>query len=265
VTNRRLRKALLEKLKVTPQALSWRVQGLKKQYAITTEDATYIIAQRQGIILDKYLDRDTVSHIRGIIQQITHITQDATTIAKLARKGKREAEKKQLFVVFPKEFTVTDPILEKGKLLEARDMAAVYPLLYVLENSIREVIDQVMTSRYGHNWWDLKVGKLKDRVNERMSDEKRNSWHQRRGARPIDYLDLAQLPALVRQIQKDIVPDVIPSIEWFTQFVDEVYRSRCVVCHMNPLDETNIQAVKVKFIQWQRQIAMKKDLITKAQ
>jgi hypothetical protein len=265
MTNRRLRKVLLEKLKVTPQALSWRVQGLKKQYAITTEDATYIIAQRQGIILDKYLDKDTVNHVRGIIQQITHITQDTTTIAKLARKGKREAEKKQVAVVFPKEFTVTDPILEKSKLLEARDMAAVYPLLYVLENSIREVIDRLMTNRYGNNWWDLKAGGLKKAVDKRKSDEERNMWHQRRGARPIDYLDLAQLPALVRQIQKDIVPDIIPSIEWFTQFVDEIYKSRCVVCHMNPLDSTNVGAVKLRFTQWQRHMAGKKDLIPKVQ
>jgi len=264
VTNRRLRRALLEKLKVTPQALSWRVQRLKKQYAITTEDATYIIAQRQGIILDKYLDKDTVNHIRGIIQQITHITQDTTTIAKLARKGKRGTEKKQLFVVFPKEFTVTDPILEQRKLLEARDMAAIYPLLYVLENSIREVIDRLMTNRHGSNWWDSKAPKgLKDTLSKRMSDEKRNSWHQRRGARPIDYLDLEQLPALVRQIQEDFVPNIIPSVEWFTQFVDEVYKSRCVVCHMNPLDNTSIQSVKVKFTQWQRQIAGKMDLIPK--
>lgn len=261
MTNKRLREALLGKLSVTPQALSQRVQVLKKQYAITTEDATYIIAQREGIILDKYLDGDTINHVRGIIQQITHITQDTTTIAKLARKGKREAEKKQLVVVFPKEFTVTDPILEKRKLLEARDMAAIYPLLYVLENSIREVIDRLMINRYGNNWWDSKAGKLKDKVNERMSDEKKNSWHQRRGARPIDYLDLAQLPALVRQIQKDIVPDIIPSIEWFTQFVDEVYKSRCVVCHMNPLDSTNVEAVKLRFTQWQRQVKGKRDLI----
>ena len=265
MTNRQLRKALLEKLDVSPQALSQRVQGLKRQYAITTEDATYIIAQREGIILDKYLDKGTVNHVRGIIQQITHITQDTTAIAKLARKGKRGAEKKQLVVVFPKEFTVTDPILEQRKLLEARDMAAIYPLLYVLENSIREVIDRLMTDRHGSNWWDSKAGKLKDKVNERMSDEKKNSWHQRRGARPIDYLDLAQLPALVRQIQKDIVPDIIPSIEWFTQFVDEVYKSRCVVCHMNPLDSTNVGAVKLRFTQWQRQIAEKKDLIPKVQ
>lgn len=262
MTNRQLRRALLGKLKVTPQALSQRVQGLKRQYAITTEDATYIIAQREGIILDKYLDRDTVNHVRGIIQQITHITQDTTTIAKLARKGKKEAERKQLAVVFPREFTVTDPILEKRKLLEARDMAAIYPLLYVLENSIRELIDRFMVSTYGDDWWESKAPEsLRKTVNTRMSEEEKNLWHQRRGSRPIDYLDLAQLPALVRQIQKDIAPDIIPSIEWFTQFVDEVYKSRCVVCHMNPLDGINVKAVKLRFIQWQRQVKGKKNLI----
>lgn len=262
MTNRQLRKALLKKLKVTPQALSQRVQKLKRQYAITTEDATYIMAQREGIILDKYLDRDTVSHVRGIIQQITHITQATTTTAKLARKGKREAEKKQIVIAFPKELTVTDPILEEKKLLEAKDMAAVYPLLYVLENSIREVIDLAMTTHYGEKWWDSQAPRqLREMVTSRMSDEQRNSWHQRRGARRIDYLDLNQLPALMRKIEKEVVPNIIPSLEWFTQLVEEVYKSRCVICHMNPLDKDNIQAIELRFRQWQKQISAKKDQI----
>lgn len=265
MTNRQLRKALLEKLGITPQALSERVKKLKRQYAITTEDATYTIAQREGIILDKYLDRDTVNHVRGIIQQITHITQGTTTIAKLARKGKRESEKKQIVIVFPKEFTVTDPILEKKRLLEARDMAAIYPLLYVLENSIREVIDRFMTSTYGNNWWESKAPRaLKRTVSIRMSDEEKNSWHQRRGARPVDYLDFIQLSDLMRNIEKEVAPDIIPSVEWFTQLVNEVYKSRCVVCHMNPLDADNTEAVKLRFRQWQKQISAKKALIPEA-
>jgi len=229
---------------------------------MTTEDATYVIAQQEGIILDKYLDKDTINHIRGIIQQITYITQSTTTIAKLARKGKKESEKKQIVVVFPKEFTVSDPILEKRKLLEARDMAAIYPLLYVLENSIREVIDRFMTSTYGNNWWESKAPEaLKRAVNIRMSDEEKNSWHQRRGARPIDYLDFNQLPALVRKIEEEVKLDIIPSIEWFAELVNEVYRSRCVVCHMNPLDADNTDAVRLRFRQWQKLISAKKDLV----
>jgi hypothetical protein len=262
VTNRELRKVLLKKLRVTPQALSQRVQKLKRKYAITTEDATYIIAQREGIILDRYLDKDTVNHVRGIMQQIIHITQDTATIARLARKGKMKSEEKQMVIVFPKEFTVTDPILENKRLLEARDMAAIYPLLYVLENSIREIIDRFMTNHYGSKWWDSKAPKeLRETVSKRMSDEQKNSWHQRRGARPIDYIDLNQLPALMRRLEKEVVPDIIPSIAWFTQLVEEVYKSRCVVCHMNPLDTVNTQSVKIRFTQWQKQIGAKKSLI----
>jgi hypothetical protein len=102
---------------------------------------------------------------------------------------------------------------------------------------------------------------LKDTVNNRMQAENRNSWHQRRGARPIDYLDLNQLVPLVRGIQQYVVPDIIPSIEWFSQLVDEVYQSRCVLCHMKPLDNDSIQSVKLRFRQWQKQINAKSALL----
>lgn len=262
MTSRQLRNALLSKLEISPQALSQRVQKLKRQHPITTEDATYIIAQREGIVLTKYLDKDAVNHVGSIMQQIGQITQDTARRASLARKGKRESEKKQVVIAFPRELTLTDPILGNKRTSEAKDMAAVYPLLYVLENSIREVIHRFMTNRYGSKWWHSKAPRaLRETVSNRMSDEEKNSWHQRRGARPVDYLDLKQLPTLMRQMEEEMVPGVIPSIEWFTQLVDEVYKSRCVVCHMNPLDKINAQSVRIKYTQWQKQISAKKHLI----
>lgn len=262
MTNRQLRKALLEKLGFTPQALSQRVQKLKTQYAMTTEDATYVIAQREGIILDKYLDKDTVDRVRSLLQHISAPIQALPPVTRATRRGKEEPGVVQRVIVIGKEFKITDPILQQKKILEAKEMASIYPLLYILENSIREVIDRVMTSRHGDNWWDSEAPKsLRDTVSKRMADERRNAWHQRRGVRPIDYLDLYQLPALMRKIQKEVEPDIIPSLEWFTQLVEEVYKSRCVVCHMNPLDRDNIQLVKLRFAQWQKLISDKKNLI----
>lgn len=263
MTNRPLRKALLEKLDVSPQRLSQRVKKLKKQCAMTTEDATYVIAHQVGIPLDKYLDKETIDRVRNL-QSTLSPTIVSSPVGKATGKRRTGTEDKQRVVIIGGEFKLTDPILQQRKLLEARDMAAIYPFLYVLENSIREVIERVMTRRYGDKWWDSKAGDLKKAVNKRTSDEERNMWHQRRGARPIDYLDFAKLPILVEQVEKDFVPDIIPSIGWFKHFVDEVYKSRCVVCHMNPLDNTNIQSVKVKFTQWQRQVEGKKDLIPEA-
>lgn len=262
MTNTQLREALLKKLGITRQALSQRIQKLKQQYPMTTEDGTYVIAQQQGIILDKYLDKGTVDRVRGLLQHVSPPTQATASATRVTRRRKEELRKEQRVIVIAKEFKVTDPILPQKRIFEAKEMGAIYPLLYMLENSIREVIDRVMTSRHGDDWWDSQAPKgLREKVNGRMADEKRNAWHQRRGDRPIDYLDLDQLPALMRKIDKEVVPDIIPSLEWFTQFVDEVYKSRCVVCHMNPLDTNNIQAVKLRLTQWQKLIDSNRQLI----
>jgi hypothetical protein len=262
MVNKKLRAALLATLDITPQALSQRVQKIKTQYPVTTEDAVYMIAQQQGIILSKYLDNNTIDRVRDLLQQAPIRPIYSSSSERKISEKKTEAEKRDRIIIISKEFTITDPILPEKKNLEAKDMAKIYPLLYIMENSIREVIDRVMTSKHGSDWWDSQAPRgLSENVNKRMADEKKNSWHQRRGSRPIDYLDMDNLPSLVRKIDKDIIPSIIPSVEWFTQFIDEIYRSRCVICHMNPLDDHNIQAVKLRFRQWQKLINEKKNII----
>lgn len=39
--------------------------------------------------------------------------------------------------------------------------------------------------------------------------------------------------------------------------VDEVYQSRCVVAHMNPLNQTNVDNVGIKFNQWETLVKAK--------
>lgn len=259
MTNKELRKVLLQKLGISPQALSQQCQKLKTQIPMTTEEAVYVIAQRNAIILDKYLDKEMVDRVRVLLQQIAPASQ---VLLRGTRGKAKEAFPEQRVIKIGKEFKFTDPILPQKKILEARDMTAVYPLIYILENSIREFIDQIMISQYGDNWWSSKAPtELRNDVSKRMAEDQKHSWHQRRGARPIDYLDLKDLPRLMRKIEELVVPDIIPTLEWFRQLVEEVYKSRCVVCHMNPLDKNNIQAVKVRFNHWQRQIAEKKHLI----
>jgi hypothetical protein len=256
MTNRRLRKALLEKLKITHQALSQRVKTLKRDRPMTTPEAVYLIAHQNGIALDKYLPQQEIESLRALLPTAPRRSFDG---AKSGIRSARRLVDECRTVVIGGEFRATDPILLPRVLGEAKEMAAVYPFLYVLENSIREAIDRVMKSKHGPNWWDTHAPQgLRDTVSTRMAEENIHSWHQRRGAGPLCYLDLNQLPAVIRKNQAHFVPDVIPSVEWFTQFVEEVYQSRCVLAHMNPLDKTNIQAVKVRFAQWQKLVNSKK-------
>lgn len=259
MTNKKLREALLNKLDISSQALWQQCQKLKAQVPMTTEDATYIIAQRSGIILDKYLGKEAIERVRALYQQLIPV---AHAPVKEMRGKVKDSIVKPRVIKIGKDIKFDDPILPQKKINEAIEMADIYPLIYVLENSAREFIDKIMTAQYGKNWWDLQVPEpLKKNVKKRMRDDEKNLWHQRRGARPIDYLDLKDLPDLMEIIEDSVAPNIIPSAKWFRQLIEVVYKSRCVVCHMNPLDKNNIKAVEVQFNYWEKQISEKKDLI----
>jgi hypothetical protein len=253
--NRRLKQDLLKKLGITHQALSQRAERIKEGMPMTTEEATYVLAHRIGLKLDRYLDADTINKLRPIVSS----QKSNATIPII--KNKREIIK-EYHVTISGVFKGSDPLLDGLKMNEAKSMASIYPLLYVLENSIRQFICLIMDKEVGQDWWEKEVPKeLKKDVTDRMKDENVNAWHQRRGARPIDYLDLKDLPRLISKRVNKIAPEVIPSYEWFAQMIKEVYVSRCVLCHMNPLDSDSINSVKLRFNQWQKQIKAKINLI----
>lgn len=258
MTNKKLRKELLQKLGITPQALSQQCKKLKALVPMRTEYAVYVIAQRNGIQLDKYLDDETMQQVRVLLQQIPASAQSPIEVKKRSAKH----EPREYVIKIGKDFKITDPILPRKKLVEASEMSSIFPYIYVLENSIREFINILMTSQFGDNWWDSQAPKpLQKDVSDRMASDKKDSWHQRRGNRPIDYLDLKDLPRLMNKLEKIVVPNLISNLEWFRQLVDEVYKSRCVVCHMNPLDKNNTNAVLVRFNHWQKLIDANKGLL----
>jgi hypothetical protein len=235
------------------QGLSWRVKRIKEKLPVTTEDAVYLIAQLEGIILSKYLDRATVENIRRIHQQYMAIASPTQPENRGSKQSSKQTSHRVVYIY--SEFKESDPLLTSKVLLEAKDMAAVFPLMYVLENSLREFIRILMEKHFGNNWWQTEVStKLQKKFSDRMSDDEKNSWHQRRGSHPLNYLDLDELPSLVHKLGNRIIPDIIPSIEWLNGLISEVYRSRCVLCHMNPLDKTSIQRVRLRYTHWQRQV-----------
>jgi ribosomal 50S subunit-recycling heat shock protein len=253
MTNKNLKKDLLRKLSITQQGLSYRVQKLKKTYSITTEDATYIIAQKEGITLDKYLKKVEIDRVREIMRDI--LPSGGNINLNNKRLSTKMKLKESIHISSVGNIKTKGLFLPETKIKEAKNMAQVYPVLYVLENSIRGVVGKTMSDKYGKDWWDLKVKKpLKEKISDRMKDEKRSSWHQRRGSTPLDYTDLKDLESLVRGFKDDFVPNVISELGWFETFIDEVNRSRRVVAHMNPLSVDNIKMLEIYLKRWSKQI-----------
>ncbi|MEQ9565325.1 MAG: hypothetical protein RLN85_05820, partial [Pseudomonadales bacterium] len=85
--------------------------------------------------------------------------------------------------------------------------------------------------------------------------ESKNAWHQKRGDHPIDYTDFKDLGTIFRANRGLFNPSIITDWDWFLNFLKDLYPSRNVVAHMNPLLAENVSDVKVKFKKWERVIS----------
>lgn len=259
-----LRQVLLQKTGWSRQRLSQVVQQKHRQLPMSTRVAQAVVAHERGIQLGRYLEGDDLRDAQEAVAKLRHSTADPTSDSLSAARTKvgKQADNHRI-IVFPREFRLHDPLLSSTKVAEAREMAQVYPLLYVLENSLRELIRRVMKAEFGDDWWNaaLRAGRAKqtkDRADQLMRKEDVQAWHQRRGAHPIDYVDLDDLRVIVLSKPALFFPDILGEQAWFEQFMRELYPSRCVVCHMNPLSKDNIQDVRLKLRKWQKVVAAAK-------
>lgn len=68
MVNREVRRQLLERLRITPQALSQRAGKIKESYGpMTTEEAVYVIAHMEGIDLSKDLSLAELDRVRALV------------------------------------------------------------------------------------------------------------------------------------------------------------------------------------------------------
>src|SRR5690606_37543693 len=81
---------------------------------------------------------------------------------------------------------------------EAKEMANHYQLFYCLEKSIRTIIAEKLSDKYGQDWWGIGVStKIKEDVEKNISREK-DSGITTRSTREIDYTTFGQLGDIVR-------------------------------------------------------------------
>jgi hypothetical protein len=268
---RDLRAKLAERTSWSKQVISARVQQLQKVTPMSTLTAQAVLAYRSGIRIDRYLNADEVRQVRDVLPEVAaadhapHLRPAARPVDHVARsrnpRRRGSSDESARTVVCPPEFRATDPILPDVVIKEAREMAAIYPILYVLENSIRELVRRVMAAKYGDDWWNTalmagKVKQLKHNSDVRRAKEDQMRWHQRRGAHPIDYVDLSDLGDIVIAKHEDFFPTVLGDTRhWFEQFMRELEPSRNVLCHMNPLDSTNVRDVQLKAERWRKLVA----------
>jgi hypothetical protein len=252
-----LRSVIATKLGIKKAQIYAKARILAVKTQTKTEDGIFLLAAQNGINLNKYLPQDKLNQIRQLLFQLNQHGQQSQP-TKLSTKN----TPKTINVSIGKTITFKDPLLTEKLLKEAKQMAEeVYPLLYIFENSVREMIIRIMQKVHGSNWWHTEVSKeIRDEVQKRKYKEDQNPWHGKRGAHPVYYTDLEHLGRIVQNNWGDFKL-IIPTLQWLTQRVQEVGHSRNPVAHMNPLGKDDIQRIKVYFRDWQKLIIAKKNLI----
>lgn len=264
MTDRKLRAALLKRLGVSQQRLSQRVVARKAELPMNTELATYTIAYEEGLDISKYLGAQVVAEVRGLVAQLKTIAPAAAAPAARTKvTAGREAHKVVLVSIAGINVEHL-PGMSATRARDAKLMAEkVYPMLYVFENSAREVISTILRREVGQDWWEQVVPKkVQATAAKHKADEAKDPWHGKRGAAPIDYLLLSELPSIVG------TPRAWPHFEplfgrmsWFQELVNDFNVSRRVASHMNPLEADDVKNVEAAFRKWAKLLAAKKQLL----
>jgi hypothetical protein len=261
-TDPKLLAALREKLGgVSTQAISQRRQRLTKLVPMHADIATYVIAQREGLKLSKYLkDATLLAQVADADARLqARESAQPTTVRSAPRKvatGSRVSSSREVKLG---DLPLPAAALSPGHVREAERMAHVYPMLYVFENSAREFIDGHLDNAYGAGWWDedkLVPREVRRTVEISRKAERENRTHTSAKARPIYYTTFGDLVRIVESENgwKVFKPPLFPRRTWFPELVASSEVTRNIVAHMNPLQPADVRRLEMAVNDWLRQI-----------
>lgn len=134
---------------------------------------------------------------------------------------------------------------------EANKMSAYYNLFYCLERSIRKMVSETLETKYGENWWDIKVPfAIKKRVDENLKYEIDTGYTERSDTK-IDYTTFGDL----RQIIKLNWPDFtnqFKSERAFNNTMVALNTLRVPIAHCTPFAEDEEIRLKLTIKDWFR-------------
>jgi transcriptional regulator with XRE-family HTH domain len=255
-TDPALRKKLLEKLGVTPQALSQRVKKRKKELPMSTPHAAYTIAHDEGMDISKYLSPEETAEVRGLISALQHNGLPAAAKAPKTAARKSRSGPAQVKVTIAGVDIGKIPALSHAHAADVKRMSErVYPLLYIFENSVRDLIERVLKDAHGSDWWTKAVPRtVQNTATKHKAAEAKEPWHGARSKRDIDYVFLNDLWSIIKDKWQHF-KRFFPNQSWVEALITgDMNVSRRVFAHMNPLAENDVRNIEAAFRKWTNQV-----------
>jgi len=242
VLSRDVRRELFNKLRVSPQAINQRAKRLKDKFGpMTTEEAVYIIAHTEGVDLGKYLPLETLDRVRSLLPR--DIKTDPS-----ASQNKRQAAKP----IRKRRIAISYPLTKEAFIKQAVTIGEeAFPQIVVLENSLRNLIEQIL-SKIETDWWSTLVPlDVKNDVQRTIKKETKYPYRERRGNSPLMYCNFADLKKIV-VANHSAFRTVIVDLEWFKVKMDEVYMARNNLAHSVLLSKDDMARIALFYRDWAR-------------
>jgi hypothetical protein len=243
MVKKEVREQLLSKLGITKQALSQRAKKLKETHGpMTTDEAVYVIAHMEGVDLSRHLPLANLDRVRALVPRpIPRQTgQQPQPVSKPPRRTARR----------PRSYPLVSQSLARSAVSLGHD---VYPVLFLLESSIRGFISTRL-SKTGTNWWDTLVpSAVRNNVARTIKKEARFPWREKRGKHPLYYANFADLKEIILANISHF-SDVVVNAEWFKVHMEDVYMARNNLAHCVPLSKDDVAEINKMYRDWARML-----------
>lgn len=150
-----------------------------------------------------------------------------------------------------KDEPVDTELFEHDILKRAQKMADFYVLYFSLENSVRKLIKDVLTEKYGNDWWSKKVPQgVKNSVLEIQNKEKESAMSVR-SEDPLNYTNFGELIDIFSANWLDF-SDILRSQKSVQETLSPLNKIRNVIAHSCELNDDEILRFKLLIKDWLR-------------
>jgi hypothetical protein len=262
--NKQIMAALIAKLGVTRRRIGQLAQQRRAELPMSFEHAVYTIAFQNGIDVARYLSDSETADVRALVTSLRGVAAPVTAGPNGGRRSARTPAQPRPVVVTIAGINVEKvPGLSAAHAKEAKLMAErAYPMLYVFENSVRDLIERVLSAKHGADWWDKAIPKkVLDKVEEHKTAEDKDAWHGKRGARGLDYTLLPQLWGIINH-NWSAFTSLFPNKPWIEDLItNQMNVSRRVIAHMNALENDDVKNMEAGFRRWVKQLNAVEDVL----
>lgn len=221
------------KIKAKPQVIRNQISDIRRKNAgVTLNAAAHVLAERRGFSLMRYLDEKDRASLQYVQQKSSAPEKGAGRVPKIKVKE-------------------IEPSFGGHYINEANKNAQIYPYIYILENSLRQLILEKF--RDEGDWWNNKKFVHKDiqDYSKRVQDaESKHRWLPRRGTHPIYYVGLYELFKIIEKNWNPHFKDVFDDLGDLRTWIKEIVPIRNLVAHnvqIRKQDQQNVQ-IRTEYI-----------------